>query len=76
MDYYGEGNQSRFGGVDVQMELGGQPWSMGWSVDRRSHGPIWLIWFVGFFGLWVVVQFGHGLWGFFFFSFFSCCSWW
>ena len=54
LDYYGEGNQSGFGGVDVQMELGGQPWSTSRSVDRRSHGPIWLIWFVGFFG--------YGLW--------------
>ena len=68
LDYYGEGNQSGFGGVDVQMELGGQPWSMGRSVDWSS-GPIWLIWFVGFFWLWVVVQFGCGLWVFFFFSF-------
>ena len=69
MDYYGEANQSGFGGVDVQTELGGQPWSTGWSVDRRSHGPIWLIWFVGFF--WAV---GCGpIWpwfvGFFFFFF-------
>ena len=34
-------------------------------MDRRSRGPIWLIWFVGFFWLWVVVRFGHGLWVFF-----------
>ena len=57
LDYYGKGNQFGFGGVDVQMELGGQPWSTGWSMDWRSHGPIW---FVGFFWLWVVVR------GFFF----------
>ena len=67
LDYYGEGNQSGFGGVDVQMELGGQPWSTGRSVDRRSSGPIWLIWFVGFFWLWVMVRFGRGLWVFFLF---------
>ena len=65
LDYYGEGNQSGFGGVDVQTELGGQPWSTGRSMDQRSSGPIWLIWFVGFFSLWVVVQFGCGLWVFF-----------
>ena len=70
LDYYGEGNQSGFGGVDVQTELGRQPWSTGRSMDRRSSGPIWLIWFVGFFSLWVVVQFGCGLWVFFLFFFF------
>ena len=69
MDYYGEGNQSGFGGVDVQTELGGQPWSTGRSMDQRTSGPIWLIWFVGFFSLWVVVQFGCGLWVFFLFFF-------
>ena len=56
LDYYGKGNQSGFGGVDVQTELGGQPWSISWSMDRRSCGPIWLIWFV--------VRFGRGLWVF------------
>ena len=59
LDYYGKGNQSGFGGIDVQTELGGQLWSTGWSMDWRSHGPIW---FVGFFWLWVVVRFGCGLW--------------
>ena len=49
LDHYGKGNQFGFGGVDVQTELGGQPWSMGRSMNRRSRGPIWLIWFVGFF---------------------------
>ena len=49
LDHYGEGNQFGFGGVEVQTELGGQPWSMGRSMNRRSHGPIWLIWFVDFF---------------------------
>ena len=49
LDHYGEGNQFGFGGVEVQTELGGQPWSMGQSMNRRSHGPIWLIWFVDFF---------------------------
>ena len=36
-------------GSDRAMEPGGQPWSTGQSVDRRSRGSIWLIWFVGFF---------------------------
>ena len=51
-------------GSDRATELGGQPWSMGRSVDQRSRGPTW---FVGFFGLWVVVRFGHGLQVFFLF---------
>ena len=33
LDYYGKGNQSGFGGVDVQTELSGQLWSTGWSMD-------------------------------------------
>ena len=70
LDCYGEGNQSEFGGVDVQTELGSQPWSTSLSVDRRSSGPFWLIWFVGFF---FFLSVGYGLiWPWFvgFFPFF------
>ena len=69
-------NQFGFGGIDVQTELGYQPWSMGRSMNRRSRAPIWLIWFVGFylFILYIIIFFLSWLVGFF--SYFSCCGWW
>ena len=38
LDYCGKGNQFGFGGVDVQTELGGQPWSTSLRAEDQKDG--------------------------------------